>query len=94
MCISSTFQDVMKKSSTFQGPKLTSRLFKTTNKIQDLFKIVRTMYYEPTIACSPVDLISLTDKALYLVIERSGFDSCSKFFSFSTAYVCLEEKKM
>ena len=29
--------------SSFQGPKLNQGLFKTTTKIQDLFKIVRTM---------------------------------------------------
>jgi len=45
--ISRTFQDLLKKSSTFQGPQLnrTEALFKTTTEIQDLFKIVRTMHH-------------------------------------------------
>ena len=34
----------MKKSSTFQGLNQIQGLFKTTAKIQDLFKIVRTMF--------------------------------------------------
>ena len=36
----------MKKSSTFQGLNQIQGLFKTTAKIQDLFKIVRTMSIE------------------------------------------------
>ena len=32
-----------KETSTFQGPKRIQGLFKTTTKIEDLFKSVRTM---------------------------------------------------
>ena len=43
--ISKIFQDLMKKSGTFQGPLLNSRTFQDIYllKIQDLFKIVQTM---------------------------------------------------
>ena len=41
-------------------------------------------YYELTMTCSPVDLISLRDRALRPFIARSGFDSRSSlnFFRF------------